>query len=137
MSLIKRFLAWIGSLMRRFRFWGQYGSGTVPTPTLPDLALSSTAFMAGVPQTINILGALTGAVITSSDLPAGLALNSALRSLFWTGGPGSNGTFHLTETLAGYSPRTFAFFYTISVSGGGGGTTINSTTLLLLLLEDA
>jgi hypothetical protein len=118
--MLKRFFAWIGSLMRRrFRFWGQYGAGALPGLTLGVLSLSQTSFPAGVSTTGTIIGASSGSTIVGGNLPAGFSINSAARTWAWNGTPGSNGTLTLTESLIGYAPRTTSIDYVITVGSGG------------------
>jgi hypothetical protein len=115
-------------------------SPKIALPALGDLSFSSTDFITSVAQSGTIIGATDGSTISSSDLPAGLAINSASRTWAWTGVTGSSGTFHLTETLVGYvnSPLTSSIDYTISAGTVAGkldfSLAVNSG--LLALLED-
>jgi hypothetical protein len=138
--MLKRFFAWIVSLMRhhRIRYYGDSGPPvTPPLPQLGALSFSSTVFIGSVHLSGTILGATAGSTITATGLPTGLTINGPARTWDWTGGTGSNGSFVLTETLSGYgnSPLQTTINYTRPVSGPPPSTT-SYGGILVLSLED-
>lgn len=118
------------------------GSGVLIT--LGTLGLSATSFLRGTASSGTITGATLGSTITATGLPAGLTINSALRTWSWDGsGAGAtSGTLTLIETLLGATntPHSTDIGYSITVAAGGtvGQFDFSDTAQsgLLALLED-
>jgi hypothetical protein len=73
---------------------------SVVLPTLAELSLSATSFTLAVTSTANISGTTTGSTLSATGLPAGLTLDSAARTLSWSGvGTLGSSSFLLTESL--------------------------------------
>ena len=111
-----------------------------PAPTLNALSITPNTAQAGQPVSIAISGATAGSTITGT-VPAGLSINSGLRTITGTPTGASTVAIALTETLAGATnnPRANSLAFTVSAAAAnlgaltlnpaaaqvGGATTIN------------
>jgi hypothetical protein len=93
----------LGMSNRRLRHVVITSAGTVTSPVLPtlgELSLSASSFTLSATSTANIIGTTTGSSLTATGLPAGLTLDSAARTLSWSGvGTLGSSSFLLTESL--------------------------------------